>query len=87
MPHTHDYPFDRRGGGSHLHPLRRPPWPGPLLLRLVGERAGWPPGADRDGRDAFDLLYRAGRDLTKRPLRERRARLEEVLAELVTRAF
>ena len=28
----------------------------------------------------FDLLYRAGRDLTKRPLRERRARLEELLA-------
>ena len=29
----------------------------------------------------FDLLYRAGRDLTKRPLRERRARLEELVAE------
>jgi bifunctional non-homologous end joining protein LigD len=28
----------------------------------------------------FDLLYRAGRDQTKRPLRERRARLEEVVA-------
>jgi bifunctional non-homologous end joining protein LigD len=29
---------------------------------------------------AFDLLYRAGRDQTKRPLRERRARLEEIVA-------
>jgi ATP-dependent DNA ligase len=28
----------------------------------------------------FDLLYRAGRDQTKRPLRERRARLEEIVA-------
>src|SRR4030095_16945420 len=28
----------------------------------------------------FDLLYRAGRDQTKRPLRERRARLEELVA-------
>ena len=28
----------------------------------------------------FDLLYRAGRDLTKHPLRERRARLEELVA-------
>src|SRR4029450_6880391 len=28
----------------------------------------------------FDLLYRAGRDLTKRPLRERRSRLEELVA-------
>jgi bifunctional non-homologous end joining protein LigD len=28
----------------------------------------------------FDLLYRAGRDLTKRPLRERRLRLEELVA-------
>jgi len=29
----------------------------------------------------FDLLYRAGRDQTKRPLRERRARLEELVAD------
>ena len=28
----------------------------------------------------FDLLYRAGRDVTKRPLRECRARLEELVA-------
>jgi bifunctional non-homologous end joining protein LigD len=28
----------------------------------------------------FDLLYRAGRDLRSRPLRERRARLEELVA-------
>jgi bifunctional non-homologous end joining protein LigD len=28
----------------------------------------------------FDLLYQAGRDRTKRPLRERRARLEELVA-------
>jgi bifunctional non-homologous end joining protein LigD len=28
----------------------------------------------------FDLLYRAGRDQAKRPLRERRARLEELVA-------
>jgi bifunctional non-homologous end joining protein LigD len=28
----------------------------------------------------FDLLYRAGRDQTKRPPRERRARLEEIVA-------
>ena len=28
----------------------------------------------------FDLLYRAGRDQTQRPLRDRRARLEEVVA-------
>jgi ATP-dependent DNA ligase len=28
----------------------------------------------------FDLLYRAGRDQTKRPLRERRARFEEIVA-------
>jgi bifunctional non-homologous end joining protein LigD len=28
----------------------------------------------------FDLLYRAGRDQTRRPLRERRARLEELVA-------
>jgi bifunctional non-homologous end joining protein LigD len=28
----------------------------------------------------FDMPYRAGRDFTKRPLRERRARLEELLA-------
>jgi bifunctional non-homologous end joining protein LigD len=28
----------------------------------------------------FDLLYRAGRDQTKRPLRERRARLEKLVA-------
>ncbi len=28
----------------------------------------------------FDLLYRSGRDQTKRPLRERRARLEELVA-------
>ena len=28
----------------------------------------------------FDLLYRAGRDQAKRPLRERRVRLEEVVA-------
>src|SRR4029450_12287900 len=28
----------------------------------------------------FDLLYRSGRDQTKRPLRDRRARLEEVVA-------
>jgi ATP-dependent DNA ligase len=28
----------------------------------------------------FDLLYRAGRDQTKRPLRDRRARLEEKMA-------
>jgi bifunctional non-homologous end joining protein LigD len=27
----------------------------------------------------FDLLYRAGRDMTKCPLRERRARLEELV--------
>ena len=27
----------------------------------------------------FDLLYRAGRDQTNRPLRERRARLEELV--------
>jgi len=40
MPTAHDYPFDRRGGGSHLHPLRRPPWPGPLLLRLVTHARG-----------------------------------------------
>jgi hypothetical protein len=31
-------------------------------------------------RMVFDLLYRAGRDQTKRPLRERRARLEEIVA-------
>ena len=29
---------------------------------------------------AFDVLYRAGRDLTARPLRDRRARLEDVVA-------
>jgi bifunctional non-homologous end joining protein LigD len=29
---------------------------------------------------AFDLLYRDGRDLTARPLRDRRARLEDVVA-------
>jgi ATP dependent DNA ligase domain len=29
----------------------------------------------------FDMPYRAGRDLTKRPLRDRRARLEELLAD------
>jgi bifunctional non-homologous end joining protein LigD len=29
---------------------------------------------------AFDVLYRAGRDLTKRPLRDRRVVLEELLA-------
>ena len=29
---------------------------------------------------AFDLLYRDGRDLTVRPLRDRRARLEDVVA-------
>jgi ATP dependent DNA ligase domain len=29
----------------------------------------------------FDLLYRAGRDQTKRPLRDRRARLEEIVAD------
>jgi bifunctional non-homologous end joining protein LigD len=29
---------------------------------------------------AFDLLYRDGRDLTSRPLRDRRARLEDVVA-------
>lgn len=28
----------------------------------------------------FDLLYRAGRDLSRRPLRERRQRLEDVVA-------
>jgi bifunctional non-homologous end joining protein LigD len=28
----------------------------------------------------FDMLYRSGRDLTQRPLRDRRARLEELLA-------
>lgn len=28
----------------------------------------------------FDLLYRSGRDQTKRPLRDRRARLEELVA-------
>jgi ATP-dependent DNA ligase len=28
---------------------------------------------------AFDLLYRDGRDLTARPLRDRRARLEDVV--------
>jgi ATP-dependent DNA ligase len=28
----------------------------------------------------FDLLYRAGRDMTKRPLRERRTRLEDLVA-------
>ena len=28
----------------------------------------------------FDLLYRAGRDQTQRPMRDRRARLEEVVA-------
>jgi hypothetical protein len=43
MPHAHDYPFDRRGRGSHLHPLRRPPWPGPRRLRLVAQ-------SGRDGR-------------------------------------
>jgi bifunctional non-homologous end joining protein LigD len=30
---------------------------------------------------AFDLLFRAGRDLRQRPLRERRQRLEELLAD------
>src|SRR5215510_9063184 len=30
---------------------------------------------------AFDVLYRNGRDLTGRPLRERRARLEDVVAD------
>ena len=30
---------------------------------------------------AFDVLYRDGRDLTGRPLRERRARLEDVVAD------
>src|SRR5262245_38459177 len=30
---------------------------------------------------AFDLLYRNGRELTGRPLRERRARLEDVVAD------
>jgi ATP-dependent DNA ligase len=29
---------------------------------------------------AFDLLYQDGRELTGRPLRERRARLEEAIA-------
>jgi ATP-dependent DNA ligase len=29
---------------------------------------------------AFDLLYHDGRDLTARPLRDRRARLEDVVA-------
>jgi bifunctional non-homologous end joining protein LigD len=29
---------------------------------------------------AFDLLYRDGRDLTTRPLRDRRARLEDLVA-------
>jgi ATP dependent DNA ligase-like protein len=29
---------------------------------------------------AFDILYRDGRDLTARPLRDRRARLEDVVA-------
>ena len=29
---------------------------------------------------AFDLLYRDGRDLSARPLRDRRARLEDVVA-------
>jgi ATP-dependent DNA ligase len=29
---------------------------------------------------AFDLLYRDGRDLTTPPLRDRRARLEDVVA-------
>jgi ATP dependent DNA ligase domain len=29
---------------------------------------------------AFDLLYRDGRDLSVRPLRDRRARLEDVVA-------
>jgi bifunctional non-homologous end joining protein LigD len=29
---------------------------------------------------AFDMLYRDGRDLTARPLRDRRARLEDVVA-------
>ena len=29
---------------------------------------------------AFDLLYRDGRDLRARPLRDRRARLEDIVA-------
>jgi DNA ligase-1 len=66
-----DVDLDREGGGG-----RRPA----TVYDILGLLDGVPQKLVRLRYTAFDLLYLDGKDLTQRPLRERRAYLEQLMA-------
>ena len=72
----------REGLGPHAGPGRR----SAIYYEQLRSRFAWlrEPNPDAVATPppfmAFDLLYRDGRDLSARPLRDRRARLEDVVA-------